>query len=66
MYNTNTSSVVGAIQNYDSPSWSTKSFTFTTPASGPILRLYLENKELSTDGTAYFDNVIIKQAGDTW
>ena len=66
IYNTTTSTVVGAVQNYDSAGWSTQSFTFTTPASGPNLRLYLENHDLSTAGTAYFDNVIIKQAGDTW
>lgn len=66
MYNTTTSSVVGSVHNYDSANWSTQTFTFTTPASGPNLRLYLENHDLSTDGTAYFDNVVIKQSGDAW
>ena len=66
MYNVTTSSVVGVVQNYDSAAWSTQTFTFTTPAAGPTLRLYLENHDLSTDGTAYFDNVVIKQSGDAW
>ncbi|MEJ7692764.1 carbohydrate binding domain-containing protein, partial [Daejeonella sp.] len=66
MYNTTTSSVVGTAQTYDSAAWSTQSFTFTTPAAGPSLRLYLENHDLSTAGTAYFDNVVIKIDGEAW
>ena len=66
MYNTSTSSVVGTTHSYDSPAWSSQSFTFTTPASGPNLRLYLENRDLSNAGTAYFDDVVIKKSGDAW
>jgi hypothetical protein len=66
MQNTTAGTTVGTVHNYDSATWSTQSFTFTTPAAGPNLRLYLENHDLSTDGTAYFDNVVIKQSGDAW
>ncbi len=66
MYNTTTSTVVGTVQIYDSAAWSTQTFTFTTPAAGPGLRLYLENRDLSNAGTAYFDNVVIKIDGEAW
>lgn len=66
MRNTTNSTNVSGVMDYDSASWSTQSFTFTTPASGPNLRLYLENHDLSTAGTAFFDNVVIKQVGDAW
>jgi len=66
MYNTTTSSVVGTIKSYGNTNWSTQSYTFTTPASGPDLRLYLWERDRDNAGTAYFDNVIIKEVGDAW
>jgi hypothetical protein len=66
IYNTTTSTVVGTTHDYDSAAWSTQTFTFTTPAAGPALRLYLENHDLSTAGTAYFDNVVIKKSGEAF
>lgn len=67
MYNVTTGAVIGSVHDYDSSSWSTQSFTFTAPSTaGPTLRIYLENHDLNTAGTAYFDNVIIKRTGDAW
>lgn len=66
MYNTTTSTVLGTVHDYASPAWSTQTFTFTTPAAGPGLRIYLENRDLSIAGTAYFDNVVIKKSGEAF
>jgi len=66
MYNTTTGTVLGTVNDYASPSWSTQTFTFTTPAAGPALRIYLENRDLSIAGTAYFDNVVIKKSGQAF
>lgn len=67
MYNSTASTVLGTVHTYDSPSWSSQSFTFTTPASvTPNFRIYLENRDLSNAGSAFFDNVKIKIAGEAW
>jgi hypothetical protein len=67
MYNPTTSTVLGTVHTYDSPGWSTQSFTFTTPSTtGATFRIYLENRDLSNAGSAFFDNVKIKISGEPW
>ncbi len=67
MYNTATSTVVGSVYDFDNTGWETHTFTFTTPGSTSApLRIYLENHDRDAAGTAYFDNVVIKQQGDAW
>lgn len=66
--NVTAGTILGTVQDVpSSPSWTHHSFTVTTPSTtSPNLRLYLENCYKSTAGTAYFDNVKIKKAGDAW
>lgn len=68
MYDTATSTVVGTVHDFNNTTWATgQTFTFITPAStSGTLRIYLENHDRDNAGTAWFDNVVIKQLGDTW
>jgi hypothetical protein len=59
--------VVGAVHDFNHTAWQAQTFTFTTPASfNGVLRVYRENHERDTAGTAWFDNVAVKQQGDAW
>lgn len=66
--NVTAGTILGTVHDYpSSPSWTSQSFTVTTPSTtSPHLRLYLENNFKSTAGTALFDNVKIKRVGSAW
>ena len=66
--NVTAGTILGSVHDYpSSPTWTSHSFTVTTPSStSPHLRLYLENNFKSTAGTAFFDEVVIKKVGDGW
>ena len=67
MYDTGTSSAFSTVQDFNNTAWQSQTLTFTTPAStSGVLRIYLENHDRDNAGTAWFDNVKIKQSGDAW
>jgi hypothetical protein len=68
MYNNTAGTVIGVTHDFDNiTTWNTaQTFTFTAPAAGTAVRIYLENHYQSNAGTAYFDNVVIKRTGDAF
>lgn len=65
--NETTGTVVASLSFTDT-AWTSKSLTFTTPATGTnVLRTYITNDNVTvTNGKAYFDNIKIKATADTW
>jgi hypothetical protein len=63
-----TTGTILATFSFTDTTWTSKSLTITTPATGTnVLRTYITNDNLTvTNGMAFFDNIKIKATADAW
>ncbi|MDF2670110.1 MAG: hypothetical protein K0R67_2416 [Paenibacillus sp.] len=63
-----TTGTILATFSFTDTTWTSKSLTITTPATGTnVLRTYITNDNLTvTNGLAFFDNIKIKATADAW
>jgi hypothetical protein len=57
-----------ASYNFSNTAWSGHTLNFTAPANTTdVIKIYLGHDSYTVSGgKAYFDNVVVKQSGDTW
>lgn len=63
-----TTGAILATLSFTDTAWTSKTLTFTTPATGTnVLRTYITNNDLTvTNGKASFDNIKMKATSDAW
>lgn len=67
VYNETTSSSLGGVSFFNT-TYTTNSFTFTTPSIATnVIRIYIGNNDYTvTNGKAYVDDIVIKRTGDSF